>query len=125
MLQTLSSPSRRWAASGLLIAFGAFIVLAFGRSDGSSAAAGSPPRGNVSACAALKGDPARECYAREVGRELVAMSGGAPSILPATTTATVSFDGADTTSAALLCELHLRVGATDVEKASWTTWIAQ
>ena len=125
MLQTLSSPSRRWAASGLLIAFGACIVLAFGRGDGSSAAAGSPPRGNVSACAALKGDPARECYAREVGRELVAMSGGTPSILAATTSATVTFDGADTNSAALLCELHLRVGATDAEQASWTTWIAQ
>ena len=125
LLQTLSSPSRRWAASGLLIAFGAFIVLAFGRSDGSSAAAGSPPRGNVSACAALKGDPARECYAREVGRELVAMSGGTPNVLAATTSTTVTFDGTDTTSAALLCELHLRVGATDVEKASWTTWIAQ
>ena len=125
MLQTLSSPSRRWAASGLLIAFGAFIVLAFGRGDGSSAAAVAPPGGNVSACATLKGDPARECYAREVGRELVAMSGGAPSILPATTSTKVTFDGADTTSAALLCELHLRVGATDVEKASWTTWIAQ
>jgi hypothetical protein len=120
----LSSPSRRWAASGLLIAFGAFIVLAFGRGDGSSASAGAPPRGNVSACAALKGDPARECYAREVGRELTAMSGGAPSILAAANT-TVTFDGADATSAALLCELHLRVGATDAEKASWTTWIAQ
>ncbi|MDA0173101.1 hypothetical protein OJ998_28630 [Solirubrobacter taibaiensis] len=125
MLQTLSSPSRRWAASGLLIAFGALIVLAFGRSDGSSAAAVAPPRGNVSACAALKGDPARECYAREVGRELAVMSGGTPSVLAATANTTVTFDGTDTTSAALLCELHLRVGATDAEKAAWTTWIAQ
>jgi hypothetical protein len=125
VLQTLSSPARRWAAAGALIAFGAFIVLAFGRSDGSSAQT-VPQRGNVSACATLKGEPARECYAREVGLELAAIGGtsGAPRALAATVSTTVTFAAGDT-SAALLCDLHLRVGATDGDKASWTTWVAQ
>jgi hypothetical protein len=126
VLQTLSSPSRRWAAAGALIVFGALIVLAFGRSDGSSAAAVAQ-RGNVSSCATLKGEPARECYAREVGLELAAIGGGAsgaPRVLAATVSSTVTFAAGDT-SAALLCDLHLRVGATDADKASWTTWVAQ
>ncbi|MDA0141952.1 hypothetical protein [Solirubrobacter deserti] len=102
-----------------MIAFGAFVVLAFGRSEGSTAAAG----GNVRTCAALTGEPARACYAREVGRELAAAGGGAPRALAASASSTVTFAAADT--AALLCDLHIRVGATDATKASWTTWVAQ
>ena len=60
MPHLLLSPSRRWAAAGALVALGAFLVLAFGRSDGSSAEAVSP-RGNVSACTALTGEAARAC----------------------------------------------------------------
>jgi hypothetical protein len=124
--QPLLSPSRRWAAAGALIAFGAFLVLAFGRSDGSSAKT-APQRGNVSACAALEGEPARRCYAREVGRELAAIGGGtdgAPRALASTASSTVTFAG-DGSSAALLCDLHLRVGVTDLDKASWTSWSTQ
>jgi uncharacterized protein (DUF697 family) len=123
----LLSPSRRWAAAGALVALGAFLVLAFGRSDGSSAEAVSP-RGNVSACTALTGEAARACYAREVGRELAALggsTGGAPRALAAATTNTVTFAAGGDTSAALLCDLHLRVGVTDLEKASWTSWSTQ
>src|SRR5690348_10456655 len=112
------SPSRRWVAAGALIAFGALLVLAFGRSEGSSAEA-VPQRGNVGACTALEGDQARACYAREVGRELAAIggTGGAtPRVLTAATANTVTFTDPDT-SAALLCDLHLRVGRTDVDKA--------
>lgn len=121
------SPSRRWAAAGALIAFGAFLVLAFGRSDGSSAEA-VPQRGNVGACSALAGDQARACYAREVGLELAAVGGtgggATPRALAVPVSNTVTFTDPDT-SAALLCDLHLRVGRTDVDKASWTSWVAQ
>ena len=95
------------------------MVLAFGRGDGSSAAAVAPPRGNVGACAALEGDPARGVL-RPRGRSRAGRDRrtGTPNALarhgPSTT---VTFDGADTSSAALLCDLHLRVGATDAEKA--------
>jgi hypothetical protein len=125
VLQTLSSPTRRWTAAAALIAFGTLMVLAFGRSEGSSAEA-VPQRGNVSACAALKGEPARECYAREVGLELAAIggTGGAPRALAAAVSSTVTF-AAEDTSAALLCDLHLRVGVTEADKASWTSWVAQ
>jgi hypothetical protein len=119
------SPARRLAAAGALIALGTFLVLASGRSDGSSAEA-VPQRGNVGACVALEGDAARECYAREVGRELAAISGAGgdtPRAFAATTSSTVTFTDADP-SAALLCDLHLRVGVTDAnaDKASWTSW---
>ena len=86
-----------------------------------------PQRGNMSACTGLKGDQARECYAREVGLELAAIGGtggAAPRALAASTASTVTF-AAEDTSAALLCDLHLRVGVTDLKKASWTTWSAQ
>ena len=121
----LLSPARRLAAAGALIAFAAFLVLAFGRGEGSSAEAGAAAlRGDVRSCATLKGEVARECYAREVGRELAALGGGEPRVFAGDTSSTVTFAQGDT-SAALLCDLHLRVGVTDTEKASWTTWSTQ
>lgn len=122
----MSSPSRRWATAGALIAFGALLVLAFGRADGSSAEA-VPQRGNVGSCASLAGDQARACYSREVGRELAAIGGtgnATPRAFKIATSTTVTFADADP-SAALLCDLHVRVGRTDVNKASWTNWVAQ
>jgi hypothetical protein len=121
------SPTRRWAAAGALIAFGAFMVLAFGRSEGSSAEAGAPLRGNVGTCVALEGEAARACYAREVGRELAALGGtvgATPRALAAPVSGTVTF-ASDDSSSELLCELHERVGVTDADKAPWTSWVAQ
>ena len=61
----------------MLVAAGALLVL--GRSSAATTVRrGAPPGGNVGACAALKGDAARACYSREVGRELAAVGGAAP-----------------------------------------------
>ena len=127
MSQTLLSPSRRWAALVALLASGAVLgVLLLHGEDASVAAA---PGGNVAQCTNLQDEAARECYAREVGRELAAVGGsaGTPQAVFDTSAGTanvVTFASQDT-SAALLCELHIRVGVTDESKPSWTSWAAQ
>lgn len=128
--QSVLSPSRRWAALVALLASGAVVAVLLSRGDDPSAAA--VPRGNVNSCVTLTGEAARNCYAREVGRELAAI-GGAPQAELAElagaqdtgTTVTFATLAAADTSAALLCDLHLRVGVRDESTPSWTSWVAQ
>ena len=127
MSHTVLSPSRRWAALVALLASGAVLSVLLVRSDETSVAAA--PGGNVGLCTNLEGDAARACYAREVGRELAAAGGsaGTPQAVfaaPADTANVVTFAAQDS-SAALLCELHIRVGVTDESKPSWTSWVSQ
>jgi len=125
--QTLLSPSRRWAALVALLASGAVLGVLLVRGEDASVAAA--PGGNVSLCSDLEGDVARECYAREVGRELASVGGssGTPQAVfdASGAGANVVTFAAQDTSAALLCELHIRVGVTDESKPSWTGWAAQ
>jgi len=121
------SPSRGWAALVALLASGAVLAVLISRDEESSTFAVSG--GNVGVCTDLEGDAARACYAREVGRELASV-GGAPQPVfsaPADGTSTVTFASAASadSSAALLCELHIRAGVTDESKPNWTSWAAQ
>jgi hypothetical protein len=122
------SPSRRWAALVALLASGAVLTVVLGGGDEPSSAA--VLRGNVGLCTNLEGEAARECYAREIGRELAAVGGvpqpvlAAPADNPSGTVTFVNAASADT-SAALLCDLHLRAGVTDESKPNWTSWVAQ
>jgi hypothetical protein len=87
-------------------------------------AAAAAAGGNVGQCAQLAGEAARACYSREVGRELASLGAAAPrAVFAAETSGSVTFTAAaQADSAALLCDLHLRVGVTDESKPSWTTW---
>lgn len=111
-------------AFGFLLVSGVLLVFASGRGDGSSAAA--IQGGNFAPCAQMKGDAARECYTREVGRELAAVSGSsAPQAIFAQASSagtTVTFASPSDDSAALLCDLHLRAGVTDESTPSWVSW---
>src|SRR5262245_36444861 len=78
--QTHPSLSRRWVILGVLIAAGA-ILAAVATNGGSSPAPLQAHGGDLGACARQKGDAARNCYSREVGRELAAAgAAGAPQI---------------------------------------------
>lgn len=128
MSQTLLSPSRRWAALVALLASGAVLAVLVVREEDTSVAAA--PGGNVALCTDLQNEAARECYAREIGRELASVGGaaGTPRTVFAAASDSakvVTFASQDESSAALLCELHIRVGATDESKPSWTSWTAQ
>jgi hypothetical protein len=125
--QSLLSPSRRWAALVALLASGAVLVVVLNR--GEDTAASPALRGNVNACVSLTGEAARTCYAREVALELAAVGGtaGTPQVMfeaPSDSTSTVTFATAASadTSAALLCDLHLRVGVTEADSPSWVSW---
>ena len=90
------------------------------------AAARGRAAANFSVCAELKGDAARACYSREVGRELAAVGGGAA---PASrswrrrTRRRGDVHLADAEAAQpLLCDLHARVGVTDEQVPSWLGW---
>ena len=76
MPESLSSPTRRLLLLGVLVAAGALLLV------GRRSAATTPPRaatgGNFGVCAKLKGDAARACYSREVGRELAVGRRAAP-----------------------------------------------
>jgi hypothetical protein len=74
-------------------------------------------------CAKLEGDAARACYGREVGRELAAVGGVAPT----TTLAAPAGSGEVTFTSLeqavpLLCDLHARVGVIDAQVPSWLGW---
>ena len=112
-----------------MLASGAVLVVLLVREDDTSVAAAAG--GNVSLCTNLQDEAARQCYAREVGRELAAVGGGDGTPQAVFSAAT---DGANVvtfasqeqdTSAALLCDLHIRAGATDAAKPNWTSWAAQ
>jgi hypothetical protein len=107
----------------VLFAAGAILVVV--AATGGGAPAPAPHGGDVGACARLKGDPARACYSREVGRELASVgAAGAPRI----TFAAPSGSGTDVTfttasdSQPLLCDLHTRVGVVDSNVPSWVEW---
>ncbi|RKQ91109.1 hypothetical protein C8N24_0926 [Solirubrobacter pauli] len=127
MSHPLLSPSRRWAALVALLASGAVLTVLLARSDDTSVAAA--PGGNVALCTDLQGEAARACYAREVGRELASVGGstGTPQAVSAAApeSANIVTFAAEDQSAALLCDLHIRVGATDERKPAWTSWVAQ
>jgi hypothetical protein len=111
-----------------LLASGAVLAVLLGQSE--EPASTALLRGNVGLCTELEGDAARECYAREVGRELAAVGGTPQPVFAAPadgTAGTVTFANAASTdtSAALLCDLHLRAGVTDESKPNWTSWAAQ
>jgi hypothetical protein len=115
--RSLSSSSRRVLILGALLAVGATAFSVTQRRDEPAAAAG----GDVASCVQLTGDAARACYRREVGAELSAIGASAPrAVFAADTSGEVTFAADD--SAALLCDLHLRVGVTDESKPSWTGW---
>jgi hypothetical protein len=129
--QSLLSPSRRWAALVALLASGAVLVVVLSRGEDTTAA--TAVRGNVNACVTLTGEAARNCYAREVALELAAVggTGGTPQVMfeapadSAGSTVTFATAASADTSAALLCDLHIRVGATDESTPSWTSWVTQ
>jgi hypothetical protein len=120
----MSSP-RRLIMLGIVVAAGALFYSALERRDAS-------PRvvrgGDFGACAQQKGDAARACYSREVGRELAAVGGSSQTITlvaPSGSTGEVTFSSADVESAQqqpLLCDLHTRVGVTDEQVPSWLGW---
>ena len=101
---------------GALLAVAATLLSVTQRRDEPAAASG----GNVSQCAQLRGEAARDCYSREVGLELAAMDSAPRAVFAEDTSGSVTFAADD--SAALLCDLHLRVGVTDESKPSWVGW---
>jgi hypothetical protein len=121
--QTHPSLSRRWVFLGVLVAAGAILVVV--ATTGGGAPVPALHGGDVSGCARLKGDVARDCYSREVGRELVAVGAtGAPRITfaaPAGTGTEVTFTAAADTQP-LLCDLHTRVGVVNADVPSWVEW---
>src|SRR4051794_19848430 len=121
----MSSP-RRLVLLGIVVAAGALFYSALERRDSSSRAATG---GDFSVCANQKGDAARTCYSREVGRELAAVGGGSASpvtfVAPSGSGGEVTFASADAETAeeqGLLCDLHTRVGVTDERVPSWLSW---
>jgi hypothetical protein len=115
--QSYSSPTRRWLLVGVLLGVAA-IVFSFAERDRRPA---PPVGGEFSGCARLQGDDARECYRREVRRELIAVGGAGPRITfsaPAGD-AEVTFTSA-AESDPLLCDLHARVGVVDADVPGWT-----
>jgi hypothetical protein len=115
--RSLSSSSRRVLILGALLAVGATAFSVTQRRDEPAAAAAG---GDVASCVQLNGDAARACYTREVGRELSSVGSAPRAVFAADTSGSVTFAADD--SAALLCDLHLRVGVTDESKPSWTGW---
>ena len=96
---------------GVVIVAALSVGLALQRRGGNEATAST---GNVGSCLALKGDAARACYSREVGKQLAAA--------PRVDSAAVTFAADDTEGAGLLCDLHTRVGVTSQSRPSWVSW---
>jgi hypothetical protein len=82
--------------------------------------------GNFGVCSEAKGEAARACYSREVGRELAVVGASTPQITLAAPSGTgeVTFASIEAQEQAppLLCELHARVGVTDAQVPSWLRW---
>jgi hypothetical protein len=110
---------------GVLVAAGALLYSVLERRD-------APQRfatgGDFSVCSKQRGEAARTCYSREVGRELAAVGVAQPAITfaaPAGSSTEVTFAEADVETSqqdSLLCELHTRVGVTNEQVPSWVTW---
>jgi hypothetical protein len=79
--------------------------------------------GNFGVCAKVKGEAARSCYSREVGRALAVVGSTLPEItIGAPAAGVVTFAAVETQQPPLLCELHERVGVTDAQVPSWLGW---
>jgi hypothetical protein len=109
---------------GVIVAAGALLWSVVQRRDASQ-----PVRagGNFNVCSKAKGEAARACYSREVGRELAVVGATASEITfeAPSGTGEVTFASAETQAEAqgpLLCELHVRVGVTDEQVPSWLGW---
>jgi hypothetical protein len=123
--ESFSSSSRRLLLLGILVAAGALLYSVLERRDTPSRLATG---GEFGVCSQQKGDAARACYSREVGRELAAVGASTPAI----TIESPSGSGGEVTFAAaavetsqqepLLCDLHARVGVTDEQVPSWLGW---
>jgi hypothetical protein len=107
---------------GVLVAAGALSYSVIERRDAPSRSATG---GSFGVCSQQRGDAARACYSREVGRELAAV--GAITVeAPSRSSTLVTFAEADVETSKerdpLLCDLHARVGVTDVQVPSWLGW---
>jgi hypothetical protein len=108
-----------------LVAAGALFYSVLERRDSPSPFATG---GDFGVCSKQRGDAARACYGREVGRELAAVGAGEPAITfeaPSGTSTEVTFAEADVETSQqdpLLCDLHARVGVTDEHVPSWLGW---
>jgi hypothetical protein len=83
--------------------------------------------GNFGVCSKVKGEAARACYSREVGRELAVVGSTEPEITIAAPAGTgevtfASVEAQAEAQAPLLCDLHTRVGVTDAQVPSWLGW---
>lgn len=110
---------------GVLVAAGALFYSVLERRDAPSRLATG---GDFGVCSQQRGEAARACYRREVGRELATVGSAAPGITlvaPAGTSTEVTFAEADVETSQqddLLCDLHTRVGVTDEQVPSWLSW---
>ena len=110
---------------GALVAVGALLYSVLERRDSPSPFATG---GDFGLCSKQRGESARGCYRREVGRELAAVGSGAPTITllaPSGTSTEVTFAEADVETSQqedLLCDLHTRVGVTNERVPSWLAW---
>jgi hypothetical protein len=119
----MSSP-RRLLLLGIVVAAGALFYSVLERRDDTPRAARG---GDFGVCAKQKGEAARTCYSREVGRELATVGSATAITLvaPSDATGEVTFTSADAEAAQqrpLLCDLHARVGVTDQQVPSWLGW---
>jgi 2-keto-3-deoxy-6-phosphogluconate aldolase len=122
--ESLSSPTRRLILLGVIVAAGALLWTVAQRRDAPQPVSAG---GNFGVCSKTKGEAARACYSREVGRELAVVGATAPEITIAAPAGTgeVTFSPVETQAQAqapLLCELHERVGVTDAQVPSWLGW---
>jgi hypothetical protein len=109
-----------------LVAAGALLYSVLERRDTPSRFATG---GSFGVCSQKRGDAARACYSREVGRELAAVGVAGKAITveaPSGSSTVVTFAEADVETSSerdpLLCDLHARVGVTDVQVPSWLGW---
>jgi hypothetical protein len=120
-LQSLSSPTRRWLLTGVLLLAVAALMGVAQRDRRAEA----PGGGEFSNCARLDGDTARACYRREVGRELMAVGAGPKINVDAPADGIAVTFTSDAESEPLLCDLHVRVGAVNALEPNWTAPIPQ
>jgi hypothetical protein len=106
----------------VLVAAGALLISVVQRRDAPQRTSAG---GDFNVCAKAKGETARACYSREVGRELAVVGAAASEVTftaPAGT-GEVTFASVDTSRQdPLLCDLHARVGVIDAQVPSWLGW---
>jgi hypothetical protein len=105
-----------------MVAAGALLWSVAQRRDTAQPVSGG---GNFGVCSKAKGEAARACYSREVGRELAVVGATAPEITISAPAGTgvVTFASVEAQQEpGLLCELHERVGVTDEQVPAWLGW---